>query len=168
MTETTAEDVPIAEDKKSMTSEEISALSTTSEVLSNKQSPTLPMAYPFRDPQWEKTENAYHTLAIDELNSLTRSYNLMAPKIAQRPYYTLSRELARCFADVAPILADEIAQRARAPTVKVEIIGHREGGIMEKFGTGHVAKVRDEDIKKGYGFKEFWRDLFRREEGMKA
>jgi hypothetical protein len=39
---------------------------------------------------------------------------------------------------------------------------------MEKFGTGHVAKVRDEEVEKGYGFKEFWRDLFRREEGMKA
>jgi hypothetical protein len=38
---------------------------------------------------------------------------------------------------------------------------------MEKFGTGHV-KVRDEDVKKGYGFKEFWRDLFRKEEGMKT
>ena len=126
------------------------------------------MAYPFRDSQWEKAENAYHTLAINELNNLTRSYNLMAPKIAQKPYYTLSRELERCFADVAPHLADEIARRARAPTVKMEIIGHREGGIMEKFGTGHVAKVRDEDVKKGYGFKEFWRDLFRREEGVKV
>jgi len=28
--------------------------------------------------------------------------------------------------------------------------------------------VRDEDAKKGYGFKQFWRDLFRREEGAKA
>jgi hypothetical protein len=166
--DTTPEDAPVAEDKNPMTSDELSAPFTESDVQSNKQAPILPMAYPFRDPQWEKTENAYHTLAIDELNNLTRSYNLMAPKIAQKPYYTLSRELARCFSDVAPILGDEIAQRARAPTVKVEIIGHREGGIMEKFGTGHVAKVRDEDVKKGYGFKEFWRDLFRREEGVKS
>ena len=33
-------------------------------------------------------------------------------------------------------------------------------GILE----GHRARVRDEDIKaKGYGWREFWRDLFRKE-----
>ena len=128
----------------------------------------LTTAHTFRDPDWEKTEFAYHTLAVENLNSLTRSYNLMAPKIAQKPYYSLARELKRCFADVAPQLADEIAHRARAPVVKVEIMGHREGGILEKFGTGHVAKVRDEDSRKGYGFKQFWRDLFRKEEAVKV
>lgn len=168
VTETSPEDSHEVEDSKPMTSENASVRTSPSKVQSDKQPPVLPMAYPFRDSQWEKTENAYHTLAINELNNLTRSYNLMAPKVAQKPYYTLSRELARCFADVAPIVADEIAQRARAPTVKMEIIGHRPGGIIEKFGTGHVTKVRDEDVKKGYGFKEFWRDLFRREEGMKT
>ena len=150
-----------------MVSGNASMYAGASKVQADKQPPVLPMAYPFRDPQWERTENAYHTLAINELNNLTRSYNLMAPKVAQKPYYTLSRELARCFANVAPGLADEIARRARAPTVEKGIIGNRASGIMEKFGTGHV-NVRDEDVKKGYGFKEFWRDLFRKEEGMKT
>jgi hypothetical protein len=168
VTETSPEDSPEVEDAKAMTSDGASVHTNVFKAQSNKGSPVLPTAHPFRDPQWEKTENAYHTLAINDLNNLTRSYNLMAPKIAQKPYHTLSRELARCFADVAPILADAIAQRARAPTIKIEIIEHRAGGIMEKFGTVHVAKVRDEDVKKGYGFKEFWRDLFRREESMKA
>jgi hypothetical protein len=168
VTETLPEDAPSVEDAEPKNSNEASAHASAPHAHSKIRPPTLPMAYPFRDSQWEKAENAYHTLAINELNSLTRSYNLMAPKIAQKPYYTLSRELERCFADVAPHLADEIAQRARAPRVKMEIIGHREGGIMEKFGPGHVAKVRDEDVKKGYGFKEFWRDLFRREEGVKV
>lgn len=169
VTETSPEEAPSAEDAKPMTSDEISARPSASNSSLSEQPPIVPMAYPFRDPQWERAENAYHTLAINELNSLTRSYNLMAPKIAQKPYYTLSRELARCFADVAPILADEIAQRARAPRVKVGIVRHREsGGIMEKLGTGHIATVRDEDVKKGYGLKEFWRDLFRRDEGVKA
>jgi hypothetical protein len=168
VTETSPQGSPSAEGAKPLASEEISAHASVSNAQLNTQPPVLPMAYPFRDPQWEKTENAYHTLAINELNTLTRSYNLMAPKIAQKPYYTLSRELARCFADVASTLADEIAQRARAPTVKMEIIGHREGGVIVKFGTGHIARVRDEDVKKGYGFKEFWRDLFRMEEGAKV
>ena len=124
----------------------------------------LPMAYPFRDPAWEKLEHAYHTLAVEELNSLTRSYNLMAPKVAQKPYYTLARELAKCYADVAPTVADEIGQRARAPKVNVELISNSKvDGVLDQFvGTGHVAKVRDEDLsRKGYGFKEFWRDLFK-------
>ena len=132
------------------------------------QKPILPMATPFRDPTWESTERAYHTLAINTLNSLTRSYNLMAPSLAQKPYYSLARELNRCYADVAPSLADEIRQRAQAPRVKVEAIGHGEGGVLERFGAkegrwkGHLAeRVRDEDLeRKGYGFREFWRDLF--------
>lgn len=127
------------------------------------------MANPFRDPQWEKTELGYHTLAINELNSLTRSYNLMAPKIAQKPYYTLARELRRCFADIAPSLPDEILQRSRKPVVKIAVMPHEEGGVLERFGssvgvkewTGHHGVIREEDGNKGYGFKEFWKDLFR-------
>lgn len=134
-----------------------------------QHAPVLPMAYPFRDPAWVNLESSYHALAINNLNSLTRSYNLMAPKIAQKPYYSLERELNRMYADVAPMLADEILQRSRRPTVKVEIRAHKEGGVMERFSGGHQAKVRDEDIKvKGYGFKEFWRDLWSKEEGERA
>ena len=182
VSESAPEDAPQAEDAQTTAALEPASEATTTPTAqaatddaprTNPAQPpkpptVLPMAYPFRDPQWEKIENAYHTLAVTELNNLTRSYNLMAPKIAQKPYYSLPRELARCFADVAPTLADEIAQRARAPKVKMEIIGHREGGVMDRFGTGHVAKVRDEDLKKkGYGFKQFLRDLFRKEEGLK-
>lgn len=121
----------------------------------------VPMAYPFRDPDWERAEQSYHELAVQEINALARSYNLMAPKIAQKPYYSLPRELSRCYADVAPTLPDEILNRSRKGPVRVQVSMHREGGIMEKFqGTGHVARVRDEPGERGYGFKEFWRDLF--------
>jgi hypothetical protein len=124
------------------------------------------IGHPFRDPSWTSLESAYHTLAIAELNSLTRSYNLMAPKIAQKPYFTLERELNRMYADVAPEVAGEIRRRAGRPNVKVEVLGHREGGVMARFDMeGHKARVRDEDERKGYGFKEFWRDLFGGEKG---
>lgn len=127
-----------------------------------------PASHPFRSPTWEKAESAYHTLAIAELNALARSYNLMAPKIAQKPYYTLTRELNRCYAEVAPTVAEAILERSRKPTVKIEVNMHKPGSVLEKFqGTGHVARVRDEDQKKGYGFKEFWRDLFAKDEGPK-
>lgn len=115
---------------------------------------------PFRDPHWESTEHAYHSAAIASLNNLTRSYNLMAPNIAKKPYFSLSRELRTCFADTAPQLAQEIRQRALAPkNVRVEVVGHRPGGVLEKLGQADKAKVWDERRPK-YGFKEFWRDLF--------
>jgi len=134
-----------------------------SEIRHQDSTTVLPMPYPFRDPSWQRAESAYHNLAIAEINDLTRSYNLMAPKIAQKHYYNLQRELNRCFAEVAPTLADEIAHRARAPRVKVELIGHQVGSAMDKFGgTGHVATIKDEDARRGYGFREFWKDLFKR------
>ena len=113
----------------------------------------------FRDAAWEDLERSYQTLAVTELNNLTRSYNLMAPDLAKKPYFSLARELRSCFAEVAPQLADEILQRARAPKkVSVELIGHRPGGLLESFGT-QSAKVYD-SRKPNYGFKEFWRDLW--------
>jgi hypothetical protein len=134
------------------------------------QARVLPTAHPFRDPQWERTENSYHNLAISSLNTLTRSYNLMAPKIAQKPYLSLQRELLRCYADVAPELADTILERARNPrkaTVNISVSGGT-GGVLEKVGgerwRGHEGVIRDEGTEKGYGFKEFWRDLFSRKE----
>ena len=123
---------------------------------------TLPAPHPFRDPTWEATERAYHTLAITDLNNQTRSYNLQAPKLAQKPYFNLQRELSRCYATVAPQLPSEIRERATAPKkVRVQIGSYKEGGILEKFGAGKQARVYDEDlVRKGYGFKEFWRDIW--------
>ena len=118
----------------------------------------------FRDPAWESLEHAYHTLSITNLNNLTRSYNLQAPDLAKKPYFSLERELKSCFADVAPQLPDEIRERARTPEkIRVEIISHKAGGVLDRF-SGHNVRVYDER-KPQYGFKEFWRDLWRRTGG---
>ncbi|KAL8939033.1 MAG: hypothetical protein Q9216_003582 [Gyalolechia sp. 2 TL-2023] len=102
----------------------------------------LPSLPPFRDPAWESLEHSYHTLAISSLNSLTRSYNLMAPDLAKKPYFSLERELRSCFADVAPLLPSEIKDRARRPErIRVDIVGHRPGGVLEKFGGGEKTHV---------------------------
>ena len=123
------------------------------------EKPPLPHVFPFRDPAWESLERAYHTLAVTDLNNLTRSYNLMAPDLAKKPYFSLQRELRSCYADVAPQVAGEIQERARAPSkIRVEVAGHRVSGILEKFGGEH-ARVFDSQ-KPHYGFKEFWRDLW--------
>ncbi|KAJ9608121.1 hypothetical protein H2200_007109 [Cladophialophora chaetospira] len=175
VTENPAEEAPIAPSTSpapasAITSETSpveapTSVSTSPVAPTPSPSPVRPTSHPFRDPQWENTERAYHNLAVQELNALTRSYNLMAPKIAQKPYYTLQRELNRCFSDVAATLADDILERSRRPVkMRVEVSMHKEGGVLEKFGgedwRGHEGVIRDEGQEKGYGFKEFWRDLF--------
>ena len=115
---------------------------------------------PFRDRSWLALESAYHNLALSSLNSLTRSYNLMAPALAQKPYFNLERELKACYADVAPQLAVEIRERAKTPeTIRVEKSGHKKGGLLEKFKVGDEVRVW-EDRRKRYGWGEFWRDLW--------
>lgn len=119
----------------------------------------LPRVSPFRDRAWESLELAYHTLAIKELNNLTRTYNLQAPNLAKKPYFSLDRELRSCFSDIAPQLPNEIRERSRRPErVRVEVIGHRPGGVLDKFSTDKV-KVHD-STKPNYGFKQFWQDLW--------
>ncbi|KAK4958913.1 hypothetical protein LTR10_003710 [Elasticomyces elasticus] len=122
--------------------------------------PRQPTVSPFRDSQWEQTEGSYLRLAVDNLNSLTRSYNLMAPQLAKKPYFSLDRELRNCFADVAPTVAGAIRERALAPKIRnVEVIGHTPGGVLDKFGMDRASHVYD-DRKPQYGFKQFWQDLF--------
>lgn len=132
-------------------------------------SDSIPYLPPLRDPDYISTERSYHELAIKELNSLTRSYNLQAPQVAQKPYLSLDRELASCYADVAPSLADEIkrraTERARSP---VSTIQPRSPGLLNTFGMAGTARVYDEDKSKSYGFKEFWRDLFSRKDDSQA
>jgi hypothetical protein len=120
-----------------------------------------PAPFPFRDPDWERIEAGYHAVAIADLNSKARSYNLQAPELAKRPYFNLQRELNSCFADVAPQLAQAILDRARAPSKKVEGFGTSMGekGILGNLVGGPV-RIRDERTTKQYGFRQFWKDLW--------
>lgn len=143
------------------------------------QPPTQP---PFRDPAWQAAEASYHALAIANLNSLTRAYNLMAPELARKPYFSLDRELLACFADVAPLLPGEIRARARAGRggaggagVNANgrgVLGLKRGGgfggggggVGELFSLGGVGSRISvaEGREKEYGMREFWRDLWGR------
>lgn len=121
--------------------------------------PATPLPAPFRIPEWEAAEASYLNLAITNLNNITRSYNLMAPDLAKKPYFSVDRELKSCYADVAPQLPEAIKERAARPVKDlVEKIGHRPGGVLERFATD---KVSIYDSKRPpYGFKEFWSDLW--------
>ncbi|KAK0859511.1 hypothetical protein LTS02_009132 [Friedmanniomyces endolithicus] len=138
----------------------VKATTDQPELSSIPETPRKPTVPPFRDPQWEQTETSYLKTAINNLNSLTRSYNLMAPDLAKKPYFSLERELRTCFADVAPTVAAKIRERALAPKIKgVEVIGHRPGGVLQRFSMDGPAHVFDE-VRPQYGFRQFWRDLF--------
>ncbi|KAF2020660.1 hypothetical protein BU24DRAFT_321862, partial [Aaosphaeria arxii CBS 175.79] len=139
------------------------ATSHTIEVKLPTPPPTevAPAPYPFRDPDWENIELAYHNLAINDLNSKTRSYNLQAPSLAKKPYFSLQRELNACFADMAPLLAGAIRERALAPK-KVEGFGQSlsgGNGVMDRL-VGEKVKVSDERVERRYGFRQFWKDIW--------
>ncbi|KUJ15129.1 uncharacterized protein LY89DRAFT_735262 [Mollisia scopiformis] len=126
---------------------------------SDAEATPAPLPALFRIPSWEAAELSYLNLAITNLNSLTRSYNLMAPELAKKPYFSLDRELKSCYADVAPQLADAIKERAARPAKDlVEKIGHRPGSVLERFSSD-TATIYDSK-RPLYGFKEFWNDLW--------
>ena len=128
--------------------------------LETEITPSRVLLPPFRIPSWESSEMSYLTLAVNNLNSLARSYNLMAPDLAKKPYFSLERELKSCYADVAPLLAQTLKERAaRPPKDLVEKIGHHPGGVLERFAGGEKARVYD-NKKPLYGFKEFWKELW--------
>lgn len=118
-----------------------------------------PLPALFRIPSWEAAELSYLKLSIENLNSITRSYNLMAPDLAKKPYFSLDRELKSCYADVAPQLAEAIKERAARPSKDlVEKIGHRPGSVLERFSSDKA--VIYDSKRPLYGFKEFWNDLW--------
>ena len=121
--------------------------------------PTTPTP-PFRDPTWTSHEHTYHSTAIRTLNTLIRSYNLMAPDLAKKPYLNLERELNACYADVAPTLSAEIRERAMAPRAREVFAGaERTGSGGGGFGAARGARVWDEKRERRYGFKEFVREV---------
>ncbi|KAK8094361.1 hypothetical protein PG997_001046 [Apiospora hydei] len=122
-----------------------------------------PLPPPFRDPDWFEAEKSYMELAISNLNTITRSYNLMAPELAKKPYFSLDRELNNCYADVAPQLAEAIKERAARPSASsLGAVGQRPKSILDRFGReGHTAEVYESKAPH-YGLREMWRDLFKR------
>ncbi|CAK7237333.1 hypothetical protein SCUCBS95973_009924 [Sporothrix curviconia] len=144
-----------------------SSPSTATDTATPSPAPDISMARPLRDAQWEAAEQSYLKLSIKNLNALTRSYNLMAPELAKKPYFSLERELQSCFADVAPTLANTIRDRAARPAKAsggdaTEAMGRR---VLEKFigESGGSARVYDSK-KPNYGLKEMWRDFWKKEE----
>ncbi|KAK0613947.1 hypothetical protein B0T14DRAFT_557373 [Immersiella caudata] len=131
------------------------------QVPENLEEPEPVAARPFRDPEWEAAERSYMELAITNLNAITRSYNLMAPELAKKPYFSLKRELENCFAEVAPQLANTIKERAAQPNRTTIDPFNRPRAVFERLGSGGGGTARVYDsAAPHYGLKQFWRDLW--------
>lgn len=116
----------------------------------------------FRDPTWEKAGLQYHKLAIESLNSTTRSYNLMAPELAKKPYFILERELKRCYRESAPLIAQEIREQAGILVHKpMEPWVQNSGSLFEKVGGARNEAIHDSALP-NYGVRELLRDILGR------
>lgn len=129
--------------------------------------PAASLPPPFRDAAWEQAELSYMNLSIENLNAITRSYNLMAPDLAKKPYFSLERELKACYADVAPTLAKEIHERATGLKSK-GLQGSGDGGgvsgILEGLAGGGGVRIHLEADEKAYGLKEWWKDFWKKKQ----
>ncbi|KAF2493429.1 hypothetical protein BU16DRAFT_465047 [Lophium mytilinum] len=160
ITETKTPQAVAAESPESVTSDQPSTQDPIPPIATSQSPPPIP----FRDPTWLATENAFLTLSITSLNALTRTYNLMAPDLAKKPYFSLPRELAACYSDVAPQIANAIVERAAAPKRPTDDgFGFGKGAGMVERLTGGGVRVKDERPGRAYGFKEFWRDVWGKE-----
>ncbi|OIW25778.1 hypothetical protein CONLIGDRAFT_504168 [Coniochaeta ligniaria NRRL 30616] len=137
---------------------ETATTATSANTASPSSEPEISFTRPFRDPAWEATERGYMELAINNLNAITRSYNLMAPELAKKPYFSLERELNNCFADVAPLLANEIKERASRPPPRNNATSEHKPSVLDRFSR-ETARIYERKMEP-YGFKEMWRDLF--------
>ncbi|KAJ5315100.1 hypothetical protein N7476_005407 [Penicillium atrosanguineum] len=120
----------------------------------------IPHLPPLRDEAYIGIERSYHELAVKHINKIARSYNLQAPRSAQKPYLNLDRELNNCFAEVAPQLAEEIRRRATERARPSARFSGPSSSMLESIGTANNVRVYEEDKTKTYGLKEMWRDMF--------
>ncbi len=72
---------------------------------------TLEDVMSLRDPEWETRERAYHDIALEEVNSLVRKHNGLAPYAVRRPHYTLSVELEKVYRESGEDILKGIAER---------------------------------------------------------
>ncbi|KAF3939949.1 hypothetical protein ABW19_dt0207402 [Dactylella cylindrospora] len=143
------------------------AISTSEKLETDKPSPPLVL---FRDGNWEKTELSYITVFVENLNQLTRSYNLQAPRLAQRPFLVVKRELKSCYRDVMPTIPAEMIERANNPNYgkaqlklgELPTSATEDKGFLDILRSAEKGKVYDESEEKAYGFRQFLKDLFSR------
>jgi DnaJ homolog subfamily C member 28 len=67
-----------------------------------------------RDETWEQRQMSYHDTAVEEVNSLVRKYNGIAPYAVRRAYYSRSVEVERLYEECAEDILRGIRERSRS------------------------------------------------------
>ncbi|KAA1466671.1 hypothetical protein DENSPDRAFT_767700 [Dentipellis sp. KUC8613] len=107
---------------------------------------TLSDAVRLRDAEWEERERAYHDTAVEELNSLVRKYNAMAPYAVRRPYYTRSVELDKAYQDAGREILQGLAVQSQQTggSTAVRFGGDDEDGAVGGGApVGRALRIRD-------------------------
>lgn len=86
---------------------------TASQPAALLQTLTLTDIKSLRDSEWEQRERSYHETALNELNSLVRKYNGLAPYTVRRPYHIRSVELEKVYEDCGEDIRRGLAETAR-------------------------------------------------------
>lgn len=111
---------------------------------------------------WESREGKFHSLAVNDLNAKTRSYNTIAPYTARKGYTTLEKELEDCYRDAAPRIVETIRTRAMAPpTVETKPFVRGAIGILEDLGGQKQQLHVNRDGE--FGFMDFVRGFLKRD-----
>jgi len=63
------------------------------------------------DREWEQKERGFHEAAVEDINSLVRKYNGIAPYSVRRPYHNVKGELELCYEKSGEALLDQLKQR---------------------------------------------------------
>jgi len=73
----------------------------------------------FRDTEWQRREQKYHQVALEEVNALVRKYNGLAPYAVRRAYLVRSVEyeslFEACAQDIFQVLRQRVAQGEIVP-----------------------------------------------------
>jgi hypothetical protein len=88
----------------------------------------------------------------------------MAPELAKKPYFSLQRELDACFADIAPLISNDIKERAAAPRatkLTSKPSPFNGDGIVSSLANKDKVKIYDTRAEP-YGFKEWWKDVWKK------
>ncbi|KAF9024332.1 hypothetical protein BDZ89DRAFT_1162278 [Hymenopellis radicata] len=64
-----------------------------------------------RDNAWMQRQEGYHDAAMDDVNSMVRKYNGIAPYAVRRPYYSRAAEIERLYEACAEDILRELQRR---------------------------------------------------------
>lgn len=120
-----------------------------------------------RDTEWEARERAYHDTAIEEVNSLVRRYNGVAPYPVRKPYHDRKTELDRAYQESAEGIMKGLEERIQSMISRRTSMGGGNFGEADELDGGRGGNGLSPEVTTGLSGWEIWevvRALFKRPE----